>query len=89
MLEHPEVSRLFPADVIERARVFLSDIPGGLGAYSDSAGALVLRRQIAAALEKRDGFPASPDELYLTVSELLLVRGGMSEREGEGKSERE
>jgi hypothetical protein len=56
--------------VIERARVFLAEIPGGLGAYSDSAGALVLRKQIAAALEKRDGCPASPDELYLTVSIL-------------------
>lgn len=66
LLSHPEVSRLFPPDVIERARVFLAEIPGGLGAYSDSAGALVLRKQIAAALEQRDGCPASPDELYLT-----------------------
>lgn len=67
LLDHPEVTKLFPSDVIERARVFLAEIPGGLGAYSDSAGALVLRKQIAAALEKRDGFPASSDELYLTV----------------------
>jgi alanine transaminase len=61
------VAELFPPDVIGRAREFLAGIPGGLGAYSDSAGALVLRRQIAAALERRDGFPANPDELYLTV----------------------
>lgn len=66
LLSHPQVSALFPSDVMERARVFLAEIPGGLGAYSDSAGALVLRKQIAAALQKRDGFPASPDELYLT-----------------------
>jgi hypothetical protein len=75
LLSHPEVSRLFPSDVIERARVFLAEIPGGLGAYSDSAGALVLRKQIAAALEQRDGCPASPDELYLTVSWGACVRG--------------
>jgi aspartate/methionine/tyrosine aminotransferase len=67
LLEHPQIGALFPADVIERARVFLSDIPGGVGAYSDSAGALVLRKQIAAAIERRDGYPASPDEIYLTV----------------------
>lgn len=53
--------------MIERAKVFLSDIPGGVGAYSDSAGALVLRKQIAAAIERRDGYPANPEELYLTV----------------------
>jgi aspartate/methionine/tyrosine aminotransferase len=52
---------------VSRAREFLRGIPGGLGAYSDSAGAAVLRRHIAAALEKRDGVPADPDELYLTV----------------------
>jgi hypothetical protein len=67
LLELPQIGALFPADVIERARVFLSDIPGGVGAYSDSAGALVLRKQIAAAIERRDGHPASPDEIYLTV----------------------
>jgi aspartate/methionine/tyrosine aminotransferase len=67
LLEHPQIGALFPADVIDRARVFLSDIPGGVGAYSDSAGALVLRKQIAAAIERRDGHPASPDEIYLTV----------------------
>ncbi|WIA15264.1 hypothetical protein OEZ86_003901 [Tetradesmus obliquus] len=66
LLDHPQIGALFPADVIERARVFLSDIPGGVGAYSDSAGALVLRKQIAAAIERRDGYPASPDEIYLT-----------------------
>lgn len=67
LLEHPQIGNLFPSDVIERAKVFLSDIPGGVGAYSDSKGALVLRKQIAAALEQRDGFPADPEEIYLTV----------------------
>jgi hypothetical protein len=67
LLDHPEVSKMFPSDVIDRAKVFLSDIPGGIGAYSDSAGALVLRQQIAEALERRDGWPANPDEIYLTV----------------------
>lgn len=92
LLSHPQVSQLFPPDVIERARVFLAEIPGGLGAYSDSAGALMLRKQIAAALQKRDGFPASPDELYLTVRERQGggVGGGGGDEglvgEGEGDS---
>ncbi|KAF8060624.1 ALAAT2 [Scenedesmus sp. PABB004] len=66
LLDHPAVGGLFPADVVARARLYLSAIPGGVGAYSDSAGALVLRQQIAAALERRDGWPARPDEIYLT-----------------------
>lgn len=72
--------------------MFLSEIPGGLGAYSDSAGAPVLRRQIAAALEKRDGCPANPDELYLTVSStvvvvvVILCRGGGRWRERRSRS---
>lgn len=48
-------------------RQFLAEIPGGLGAYSDSAGAAVVRRLIAGAIEKRDGVPCSPDEIYMTV----------------------
>ncbi|KIZ01751.1 alanine transaminase [Monoraphidium neglectum] len=66
LLKHPEVTALFPADVIKRAEQFLAEIPGGLGAYSDSAGAAVCRRQIAAAIERRDGVPCDMSELYLT-----------------------
>jgi alanine transaminase len=68
LLQEPAALQLFPADVVARAKEFLAEIPGGIGAYSDSAGALVLRKQIAAAIERRDGFPCDPEELYLTVS---------------------
>jgi alanine transaminase len=51
----------------------LAEIPGGLGAYSDSAGAAVCRRQIAAAIERRDGVPCDMSELYLTVGGLTEV----------------
>ncbi len=36
LLEEPQVEKLFPSDVISRARHLLDQIPGGLGAYSDS-----------------------------------------------------
>jgi hypothetical protein len=45
----------------------LAEIPGGLGAYSESPGAAVCRRLIAGAIERRDGFPCSLNELYMTV----------------------
>lgn len=33
LLQHPQISELFPSDVISRATVLLKAIPGGVGAY--------------------------------------------------------
>jgi bifunctional pyridoxal-dependent enzyme with beta-cystathionase and maltose regulon repressor activities len=66
LLEQPAVHTLFPSDVIERARTLQAKIPGGIGAYSDSQGARILREMIAAAIERRDGHPCDPEDLYLT-----------------------
>jgi alanine transaminase len=61
------LAALYPRDAVARAREFMDEIPGGVGAYSDSAGALVLRRQIAAAVARRDGgIACDPDDLFLT-----------------------
>jgi len=61
------LAALYPRDAVARAREFMDEIPGGVGAYSDSAGALVLRRQIAAAISRRDGgIACDPDDLFLT-----------------------
>lgn len=49
-----------------RARELLDNIPGGTGAYSESKGALICRKQVAAGIERRDGFPCDPDDLWLT-----------------------
>jgi len=85
LLDHAGVSELFPSDVISRARDLLAAIPGGLGAYSDSAGAAILRRMVAKAIEKRDGVPSNPDNIYMTdgaspavhyMMNLLLRDGG-------------
>lgn len=38
LLDSPAAEQLFPPDVIARAREYLQEIPGGIGAYSDSAG---------------------------------------------------
>ena len=47
LLELEGVEKMFPADVIKRAKEYLDSIPGGTGAYSDSQGALIIREQIA------------------------------------------
>ena len=47
LLESGKADGLFPSDVVERAKKYLAAIPGGTGAYSDSRGAMVLRKDIA------------------------------------------
>ncbi|MBA0658701.1 hypothetical protein Goklo_010885 [Gossypium klotzschianum] len=55
------------ADSIERAWQILDQIPGrATGAYSHSQGIKGLRDTIAAGIEARDGFPADPNDIFLT-----------------------
>ncbi|KXZ46718.1 hypothetical protein GPECTOR_41g683 [Gonium pectorale] len=66
LLSHPNIRELFPEDVIARAQLLSKAIPGGLGAYSESAGALIIRQLVAASIARRDGYPADPDNIYMT-----------------------
>ena len=56
---------LFPADVVARAVEYNDDVPS-IGAYSESQGVAVVRRDVAAFIAARDGHPASPDDIFLT-----------------------
>lgn len=67
ILDKSETSGLFSADAIERAWQILDQIPGSAtGAYSHSQGIKGLRDTIAAGIEARDGFPADPNDIFLT-----------------------
>ncbi|XP_022984955.1 glutamate--glyoxylate aminotransferase 2-like [Cucurbita maxima] len=87
LLEDPNVGLLFPADAIARAKSYLSLIPGGLGAYSDSRGLPAIRKEVADFIGRRDGYPSNPELIYLTdgaskgVMQILntIIRG-----EGDG-----
>lgn len=46
LLDYPDVGKIYPADVIARAKHFLANIPGGTGAYSDSRGAIPCREDV-------------------------------------------
>ena len=48
LLDHPEASKIFPPDVLERAKLYLQKI-GSTGAYSESRGAAICRQHIAEA----------------------------------------
>eukprot|EP00929_Paragymnodinium_shiwhaense_P019606 TRINITY_DN13311_c0_g1_i1.p1 TRINITY_DN13311_c0_g1~~TRINITY_DN13311_c0_g1_i1.p1 ORF type:complete len:544 (-),score=81.56 TRINITY_DN13311_c0_g1_i1:296-1834(-) len=61
-------ANVYPKDVVQRASEYLAATNGsGIGAYTDSSGLLLVRQQIAAFLEKRDGFPADVNRIYLTT----------------------
>jgi len=65
-VDHSDVQRLFPADVVERAREIKAQIAGGSGAYSHSQGVLAFRKDICEFLRKRDGVGADPDNIFMT-----------------------
>ncbi|XP_074581797.1 LOW QUALITY PROTEIN: alanine aminotransferase 2-like [Curcuma longa] len=67
LLDKTGIHALFSADAIARARQILDVIPGkATGAYSHSQGIKGLRDAIAAGISYRDGFPANPDDIFLT-----------------------
>jgi alanine transaminase len=58
----------FPEDAKERARRILAGCKGGsVGAYSDSSGVEVIRRDIADYITKRDGIPADFNNVFMST----------------------
>ena len=66
LLESPLARDVFPDDVVERAQRYVNNISGGVGAYSHSKGVDIVRQEVATFLEERDGFPADPEDIFLT-----------------------
>ncbi|KAM0460931.1 hypothetical protein ACHAPV_001037 [Trichoderma viride] len=56
----------YKTDVIERAKWLLKQC-GSVGAYSASSGVHAIKESVAKFLEKRDGFSANPDHIYLSA----------------------
>ncbi|KAF2764732.1 PLP-dependent transferase [Teratosphaeria nubilosa] len=54
----------YKSDVFERAEKLLKDVKS-VGAYSQSQGAPGIRESVANFIEKRDGYPADPENIYL------------------------
>ncbi|KAJ1984524.1 alanine transaminase [Dimargaris verticillata] len=61
------VSQLFPDDAVRRARELLASAGNAIGAYSHSQGIQTIREHVAEFIEARDGFPANPNDIYLTA----------------------
>jgi len=79
LLERPDVNQIFSPDSIARAKIYLDKISGGIGAYTDSKGALYVRQEIAAFINKMSGQPVDPENIFIQngASECarLLLQG--------------
>lgn len=58
---------LFPADAIARATEVIAAVGGSVGAYTTSQGIPLVRQRVAEFIQERDGYPANPDDIYLTA----------------------
>jgi aspartate/methionine/tyrosine aminotransferase len=68
-IDNPDATKIFPQDVIDRAREIKQHAlhNHGTGAYSHSQGAMPFREDIAKFIEKRDGgVKADPNNIFMT-----------------------
>ena len=56
----------YKQDVIDRAKWLLKEVHS-VGAYSQSQGCPGIRESVAKFIEKRDGFPADPKQIFLSA----------------------
>ncbi|MCI0473197.1 MAG: aminotransferase class I/II-fold pyridoxal phosphate-dependent enzyme [Ignavibacteria bacterium] len=78
LISSPEALKLFPADLIARAKMILEKHPSGTGAYTNSAGITFVRQAVAEFISKRDGIPADKDRIILTDGASKGVQGVMT-----------
>lgn len=66
-VDHPNVDKMFPKDVIAKAKEYKEAIgAGGTGSYSHSQGIMKFREHVATFIEERDGSPAFSGDIFLT-----------------------
>lgn len=66
LMNNPEIQKIYPADIIKRAKLIMEKNPTGTGAYTQSAGVAFFREAIAKFISQRDNIPADKDRIVLT-----------------------
>lgn len=66
LMENEMIMRSFPSDAVDRAKLYLQHLNGGLGAYSDSKGNLFIRQEIASFISRESGFGCDPNNIFLS-----------------------
>jgi len=66
LLDDPVLAGRFPPDVVRKSRHILARNPSGTGAYTQSSGIPFIRQAVADFIARRDGIPASKEQILLT-----------------------
>ncbi|ODV85800.1 hypothetical protein CANARDRAFT_7170 [[Candida] arabinofermentans NRRL YB-2248] len=72
LMENPRLKDSIPSDLLARSKELLDNI-GSVGAYSHSQGVEYVRNSVAKFISKRDGYEASPDDIFLTAGASTAV----------------
>ena len=59
-------AKIYSKDVIDRADYYANKMGYPLGAYAPDIGYTIVMKNVANFLERRDGIPADPDDVFLT-----------------------
>lgn len=74
LIDNPNITSLFPSDVIERAKLYLSKMNGGLGAYTDSKGNPYIRQEIANFISEQSGSTSDPNNIFISNGASEVAR---------------
>merc|ERR1719197_330403 len=77
ILDIKGVKEALPADVVERAELICRETAPSVGAYTNSKGLPFVRRDVADFIEKRDGYPANPDHIFLSDGASPAVKAAL------------
>ncbi|SCW04252.1 LAFE_0H09428g1_1 [Lachancea fermentati] len=73
-----KLTQIYAPDAVDRAKRMLDDIGGSVGAYSHSQGVQGFRETVAEFISKRDGVPASANDIFLTAGASAAVANILS-----------
>ena len=66
LMDLPQINTIFPPDAIARAKLYLKNLKGGLGAYTDSKGNPYIRQEIADFITRQSGQPSNSDNIFIS-----------------------
>lgn len=84
LINNPDAKKIYPADVMARAKMIMEKNPTGTGAYTVSSGIAFIRDAVAEFITKRDGIPADKNRIVLTdgaskgvqAALTMMLKGG-------------
>ena len=72
LIDLPEISSIFPRDVLNRAKTFLSTV-SSFGGYTDSLGYELIRKEVASFITNRDHFEADYSNIFLSDGASKII----------------